>query len=92
MRIIHGSGSSPLVLKEAGIDKVDMVIAVTDSDEVNMVACLIAGTQSKVPKKVARIREREYVNYPMLFDKEHLDLDLNINPEKVAADRILKTD
>ncbi|MBE9532165.1 MAG: Trk system potassium transporter TrkA [Proteobacteria bacterium] len=91
VRIIHGSGSSPQVLKEAGIDKVDMVIAVTDSDEVNMVACLIAGTQSKVPKKVARIREREYVNYPMLFDKEHLDLDLNINPEKVAADRILKT-
>ncbi|MBI5286168.1 MAG: NAD-binding protein, partial [Deltaproteobacteria bacterium] len=56
VKVIHGSGSSPKVLQEAGIEHADMVIAVTDSDEVNMIACLIAGTQSRVPKKIARIR------------------------------------
>ncbi len=91
VRIVQGSGSSPEILINAGIEKVDMVIAVTDSDEVNMVACLIAGTQSRVPKKVARIRNREYINYPKVFGKDYLSLDLNINPEKVAAERIFKT-
>ncbi len=89
-RIIHGSGSSPSVLMDAGIEKVDMVIAVTDSDEVNMIACLIAGTQSKVPKKIARIRDPEYASYTRIFEQDYLDLDLNINPEKIAAEQILK--
>lgn len=91
VRIVHGSGSSPSALNEAGISKVDMVVSVTDSDEVNMVASLIAGTQSRVPKKVARIRDREYINCPQVFGKNYLDLDLNINPEKVAAECIMKT-
>ncbi len=90
VRIIHGSGSSPSVLTEAGIEKAEMVIAVTTSDEINMIACLIAGTQSRVPKKIARIRNPEYTNYTKIFEKEYLDLDLNIKPEKVAAERILK--
>ncbi len=90
VRIIHGSGSSPQVLMEAGIEKADMVIAVTDSDEVNMIACLIADTQSKVPKKIARIRNPDYLEYTRIFEKDSLDLDLIINPEKVAAERILK--
>lgn len=90
VRIIHGSGSSPQILSEAGIDKAEMVIAVTNSDEVNMVACLIADTQSRVPKKVARIRNPDYLNHTAIFDAKHLDLDLIINPEKVAAERILK--
>ena len=90
VRLIQGSGSSPKVLMEAGIDKAEMVIAVTDSDEVNMVACLIAGTQSKVPKKIARIRDRDYKSYTRIFEEDYIDLDLNINPEKVTADRILK--
>ena len=90
VRIIHGSGSSPQVLMEAGIEKADMVIAVTNSDEVNMIASLIAETQSRVPKKIARIRNPDYINYTRIFEKDYLDLDLNINPEKVAAERILK--
>ena len=90
VRIIHGSGSSPQILIEAGIDRAEMVIAVTNSDEVNMVACLIADTQSRVPKKVARIRNPDYLNHTTIFDSKHLNLDLIINPEKVAAERILK--
>lgn len=90
VRIIQGSGSSPSVLMEAGIEKAALVIAVTSSDEVNMIACLIAGTQSTVPKKIARIRNPEYTHYTKIFEEEYLDLDLNIKPEKVAAERILK--
>ncbi|MEE8574889.1 MAG: NAD-binding protein, partial [Thermodesulfobacteriota bacterium] len=90
-KVVKGSGSNPQVLSDAGIEKADMVISVTDSDEVNMVAALIAGTQSKVPKKIARIRNREYLSYPRIFEEDYLDLDLNINPEKVAAERILRT-
>lgn len=90
VKIIHGSGSSPKVLMDAGVGQSDIVIAVTDSDEVNMIACLIAGSQSRVPKKIARIREPDYANYTQIFESDYLDLDFNINPEKAAAERILK--
>lgn len=90
VKVIHGSGSSPKVLMDAGVEHSDMVIAVTDSDEVNMIACMIAGSQSRIPKKIARIREPDYVNYTQIFDKNYLDLDFNINPEKAAAERIMR--
>ncbi len=90
VKIIKGSGSSPGVLIEAGIEHSDMVIAVTNSDEVNMVACLIAGSQSMVPKKIARIRDLDYLSYTKIFEQDYLDLDLNINPELVTAERINK--
>lgn len=90
VRIVHGSGSSPQTLLEAGIDKTEMVIAVTDSDEVNMIACLIAGSQTSVPKKIARIRDADYESYTRIFEPDYLDMDLNINPEKLAAERIIK--
>ncbi len=90
VKVIHGSGSTPNVLMEAGIDKAEMVIAVTNSDEVNMIASLIAGTQTKVPKKIARIRNPDYTSYTRIFEEDYLDLDLNMNPQKCAADRIIK--
>ncbi len=90
VKVIHGSGSTPNVLMEAGIDKAEMVIAVTNSDEVNMIASLIAGTQTKVPKKRARIRNPDYTSYTRIFEEDYLDLDLNMNPQKCAADRIIK--
>ncbi|MEE9590927.1 MAG: Trk system potassium transporter TrkA [Thermodesulfobacteriota bacterium] len=90
VRVVKGSGSNPRVLIEAGIEETDLVIAVTDSDEVNMIGCLIAGSQTKVPKKIARIRNPEYLSYTRIFEKDYLDLDLNINPQKMAAERILQ--
>lgn len=90
VKVIHGSGSNPKVLMDAGVEHSDMIIAVTDSDEVNMIACLIAGSQSRVPKKIARIREPDYANYTQIFEKDYLDLDFNINPEKAAAERIMR--
>lgn len=78
---LHGSGSTPSVLRKAHIDKAEMVIAVTDSDEVNTVACLLASQMAPGIKKIARIRGDEY--------GAAIGVDFAINPEREAADRIL---
>lgn len=90
VKVIEGSGSSPRVLKEAGIEHADMLIAVTDSDETNMIACLVANMQTRVPKKIARIRNPDYTGYPGLLSEGDLSIDFNINPARAAAERILK--
>lgn len=90
IQAIFGNGSSPRVLKKAGIDSAGMVVAVTSSDEVNMIACLIASTQSKIPVKVARIRNLEYIHDTEILGKNYLGIDCHINPEMEAAEQILK--
>jgi len=85
VQAILGSGSSPHILREAGLDRSDMIVAVTDSDEINMIACLLAATQSNVPLKIARIRSPELNEKHELFDKNHLNIDLCINPEREAV-------
>ena len=90
VQAIHGSGGSISLLRQAGISEASMLIAVTNSDEVNMISCLVAGVQDKVPKKIARVRDPEYNALFPLFDKEHLDIDLVINPDHEVVDLILK--
>lgn len=86
---VHGSGSSPQVLRKAGLDGADMIIAVTNSDDTNMVACLLASSQSNVGYKVARIRNAELNGTSVIFDKNHLNIDLCINPEREAVKNAL---
>ncbi|HYF84618.1 MAG TPA: Trk system potassium transporter TrkA [Clostridia bacterium] len=83
---IRGSGVSTNILMEAGIDTTDLLIAVTSSDEVNMVCCL-TGKKLGVKQTIARIRDPEYAHELSLL-KEELDLDLIINPEQAAAEEI----
>jgi trk system potassium uptake protein TrkA len=83
---IRGSGVSTNILMEAGIDTTDLLIAVTSSDEVNMVCCLTA-KKLGVKQTIARIRDPEYAQELSLL-KEELDLDLIINPEQAAAEEI----
>lgn len=90
IKTVCGSGSNPKTLIEAGLKQAEMLIAVTDSDEVNMIACLIAGSQSNIPVKIARIRNPEYSENTTILDKDHLDIDLAISPEREAAKVILK--
>lgn len=85
IQTIAGSGSSPDVLRRAGMAHADMVVAVTDSDETNMIACLLASTQSRIPIRIARIRNLELDGDGTLFSKEHLNIDLCINPEREAV-------
>ncbi len=81
VQTIHGSGSSVEALTQAGIEDADMLVAVTNSDEVNMISCLVASAQAKVPVKVARIRNPEYVHNSGILGEKHLNIDLAINPE-----------
>lgn len=86
---VHGKGSSPQVLRQAGLDSADMIIAVTNSDDTNMVACLLASSQSNVAYKVARIRNAELDGTSVIFDKDHLNINLCINPEREAVKNAL---
>jgi trk system potassium uptake protein TrkA len=90
VQAIHGSGGSISLLRQAGITEASMVIAVTNSDEVNMISCLVAGLQHRVPKKIARVRDPEYSSLFPLFGKEHLNIDLVINPDHEVVEMILK--
>lgn len=71
VRGVHGNGSYPETLAEAGAREADMIIAVTYSDEVNMIACQIAHTLFNVPTKIARIRAAGYLDpqYSDLFSR-----------------------
>ena len=83
-----GSGTSIKVLKQAGIDTTDILIAVTGSDEINLLSCFIAKKLSNC-KTIARVREPEYKTAISLI-KEDLGLAMIINPEKMAADQIAR--
>jgi len=91
---IQGSGSSMTVLRKAGIEKAEIVVAATNSDEVNMVSCLVAGVQAIVPIKIARIRDSEYASNIRILGEDRLDIDLVINTDQemvASITRILET-
>lgn len=81
VQIINGSGSSPVVLEEAGIREAEIILAVTDSDETNLIACLFADILSPSTKKLARIRSADYDRYHENFHKHAPHIETVINPE-----------
>jgi trk system potassium uptake protein len=83
-----GSGTSPRVLKDAGIIHADMLIAATDSDEVNLISCLLARNLNRHMVKVARVRNEEYLEDIDLFGEELLGVDHIINPESTMVETI----
>jgi len=87
---IIGSGSQPSILDKAGAKNAEMIIAVTQSDEINMIACEVANSQFNVPLKVARVRDQDYLdpNYQSLFSKNQISVDLIISPELEVAEAI----
>ncbi|NIM28218.1 MAG: Trk system potassium transporter TrkA [Gammaproteobacteria bacterium] len=88
IRAITGHASHPDVLRKAGAEDADLVLAVTNSDETNMIACQVAYTLFQTPTKIARVRSVEYLNYPRLFCQEALPVDVLISPEQLATDSI----
>ncbi len=88
VQAILGSGTSPKMLKASGIMDADMLIAATDSDEVNLMACLLARHLNQYILKVARVRSPEYLEEKELFSKDLLGVDQIINPESVMVDTI----
>lgn len=90
IRTVIGCASHPHVLEKAGAADADIILAVTNSDESNMVACQIAYTMFHTPTKIARIRAAEYLSYPQLFMQEAMPIDVLISPEQVLTDYVRK--
>ena len=81
VQVVTGSGSSPVVLEEAGIQNAEIILAVTNSDETNLVACLVANMISPSTKKLARIRNADFDDYHEHFREEAPHIDTIINPD-----------
>jgi trk system potassium uptake protein TrkA len=89
IRTVKGDASKPTTLADAGAQDADMLIAVTDSDEVNMLACTIAYTLYRTPTKICRIREVDYLNEDKkLFQSGAIPVDVSISPEHLVTDAI----
>lgn len=90
IRTVVGRASHPDVLDGAGAEDADMIIAVTNSDETNMVACQVAYSLFHTPTKIARVRAQEYLSHPNLFAQEVFPVDVLISPEQLITDYILR--
>ena len=88
VRVEVGQASYPRVLERAGIEDADMLIAITNSDEINMVACQIAHTLYHTPTKIARVRSSHYLEHPELFTHQAVPIDHLISPEQLVTDYI----
>ena len=89
VNLVQGNGSSISLLQEIGVEDMGMLIAVTDSDEVNMLACML-GKAAGIPKTIARVRDTEYEYGTNAVIRDRLGIDLFINPEMVTAQEIYK--
>ena len=92
VKTIIGAVGSPSILESADAKNCDILIAVTKSDETNMIACQIAYTLFKVPTKIARIRNQDYLKqeWSNLYNKENLPIDFIISPENEVAEAIYR--
>ncbi len=88
IKTISGHASYPNILEDAGIKNMDMLIAVTNSDESNMLACQMAHTLYQVDKKVARVRTAEYLHRKELFSDDAIPIDFVITPEGAVTNYI----
>jgi trk system potassium uptake protein TrkA len=86
---IHGNGASAETMEQAGIKQADIVMAVTDLDEVNILACLLA-REYGVGKRIARVKSIDYLSRGAVLSKDKLGIDLMINPDDAVADELAK--
>lgn len=90
IRTVTGSASHPDVLTRAGAEDADLLIAVTNSDEINMIACQISYTLFHTPTKISRIRAQAYLEQPELFDNKFIPIDVIISPELLVTKNIMR--
>lgn len=89
VRVLEGSGGSPEILRRAGIAQSELVIAVTDRDELNLIGCAIAKNLG-VPQTVARVRNAEYSAEDSLLNRDALGIDCLVNPVEITVESIAK--
>lgn len=89
---VAGYASRPDILKQAGAEDADMMIAVTYSDEVNMIACQVAHSVFSIPRKIARVRAQSYLEpvWRDMFRRDHMPIDVIISPEIEVAESVLR--
>ncbi|MDT4329245.1 Trk system potassium transporter TrkA [Methylomonas sp. MED-D] len=85
---VEGNATHPSVLEQSGIRDADMVIAVTDRDETNMLACQVINTLYSKPKTIARVRAIDFLTHPELFQPNGIPIDIVISPEQVVTEAI----
>lgn len=85
LKTVQGMASYPHILKQAGIDDADMLVAVTNSDEINMLACQVAYTLFRTPTKIARVRASAYITRQGLFNNDAIPVDVLISPEQLVT-------
>jgi len=88
IRTVVGHAAYPDVLERAAADDADIIVALTDADETNMVACQVAYTIYHTPTKIARIRSAEYMNARALFTQDAIPVDVRISPEQLVCEFI----
>ena len=88
IRTVVGHAAHPEVLGRAGASDADIVVALTDSDETNMIACQVAYTAFHTPTKIARIRAAEYMSAKDLFTQDAIPVDVRISPEQLVCEYI----
>jgi len=89
IRTVNGHASHPDILAKAGAQDADLILAVTNNDETNIIACQICHNLYNTPTKIARIRSNEYLSNPEIFNtKESTMIDMLISPEQIVTDYI----
>jgi trk system potassium uptake protein TrkA len=88
IRTIVGHAAYPDVMERAGASDADIIIALTDSDETNLVACQVAFTLYHTPTKIARIRSADYMRTDSLFTQDAFPVDLRISPEQLVCEYV----
>ena len=89
IRTVLGNGAHPSTLMSAGAEDADMLIAVTDSDEINMLACSVAFTLYRTPTKISRVRSADYLaKHKALFESGAIPVDVIIGPEQLVTKNI----
>ncbi len=88
--VVNGQASHPDILVQAGVEDADLLIAVTNNDEINMVACQVAYSLFRTPTKIARIRSQAYLTNKALFSNDAIPIDVLISPEKLVSDYIFR--
>jgi trk system potassium uptake protein TrkA len=89
-KIVQGNAASIGVLRKAGIDDAEMLIALTSADQINVLFCLIAAVESRAKVRVARLRTHEVAHWRHIYRQAGIPVDLIIHPETDIADRILR--
>ena len=84
IRTVRGPGAHPDILQAAGADDADMIIAVTNSDEVNMIACQVAYSVFRTPTKIARVRSTAYLDHAEIFRNEAMPVDHIVTPDPLV--------